>query len=93
MPHHRHRVARAAAQSAAGIFCAKEALAKALGTGLSSGELQDICIRHDRYGAPSYSLAGEYARLAEDRRVDRFFLSITHDGGMAAAVCIAERDG
>lgn len=80
------------AQSMAGIFAAKEALVKALGVGITA-DIREIAVMHDDHGAPYYSLSGEYARLAEDRRVSSFFLSITHDGGIAAAVCVAERNG
>lgn len=82
---------KTAAQSMAGLFAAKEALTKALGTGIAFGSLQDICVMHDERGAPYYDLRGEYARLARDRQLTRFFLSITHEAGMAAAVCVAER--
>ena len=82
---------KTAAQSMAGIYAAKEALVKALGCGIVSADLRSIEVTHDRYGAPSYLLQGEYARLAEDKRISSFFLSITHEGGMAAAVCVAEQ--
>lgn len=85
------RKGKGAAATMAGIFAAKEALTKALGTGITFGSLADIGIHHDQLGAPRYALSGEYARLAEDKRVSSFCLSITHDGGMAAAVCVAER--
>ncbi|MBR6187183.1 MAG: holo-ACP synthase [Clostridia bacterium] len=80
------------AQTMAGIFAAKEALIKALGCGITGGELNHITIAHDAYGAPHYSLMGEFARFAEDQRVSSFSLSITHEAGIAAAVCIAERN-
>lgn len=83
---------KSAGQTMAGIFAAKEALCKALGTGLTA-DIRQISVAHDRLGAPRYSLQGEYARLAEDRRISTFYLSITHDGGMATAVCVAERNG
>lgn len=83
---------KSAAQTMAGIFAAKEALVKALGAGLTK-DIQQISVVHDSLGAPRYSLQGEYARLAEDRRISTFYLSITHDGGLAAAVCVAERNG
>ena len=83
---------RGAAQSMAGIYAAKEAFVKALGTGITSGNLADICVLHDEQGAPFYSLRGEYAQMAQDRSIHSFFLSITHDGNMAAAVCVAERN-
>ena len=42
------------AESAAGLFCAKEAVAKALGTGFQRGlNLKDIEITHDALGAPN----------------------------------------
>ena len=80
-----------AAQSMAGIFAAKEALAKALGTGITSGALADICILHDEHGAPYYDLCGSYAEIAKKRQINALFLSITHEAGIAAAMCVAER--
>ena len=77
---------RNAAQTFAGIYAAKEALAKALGTGITF-ELKDICIRHDEAGTPVYALTGKAEELG---RGDRFLLSITHEGGTAAAICIRE---
>ena len=84
---------KSGAQSMAGIFAAKEALVKALGLGIVNAELKDIGVTHDKYGAPSYVLQGEYARLAEDKRISSFYLSISHDAGVAAAMCVAERNG
>ena len=82
---------KAGAQSMAGIYAAKEALVKALGCGIVTADLSAVEVTHDKYGKPAYVLEGEYARLAEDKRISSFHLSITHDGGMAAAVCAAER--
>ena len=84
---------KGAAQSMAGIYAAKEALTKALGTGISCGELKNICILHDAHGAPYYDLRGPYAALAAAKTIHRIHLSISHDGGMAAAMCVAERNG
>ena len=83
----------AAAESMAGIFAAKEALTKALGCGLSGGELSDIAVLHDPSGAPYYELRGNWIQVAAEKRIDRYHLSISHEGNMAAAVCVAERDG
>ena len=74
------------AQTMAGIFAAKEALSKALGTGIAF-ELRDIEVLHNEAGRPCYALTGEAERLAGN---DRFLLSISHDGGVAGAVCIRE---
>ena len=87
-----HKKGKAAPASMAGIFAAKEALTKALGVGITA-DIREISVLHDNHGAPYYSLSGEYARLAEDRRISSFHLSITHEADMAAAVCVAERNG
>ena len=74
------------AQTLAGIYAAKEALSKALGTGITF-DLKEIGIVHDAAGRPDYELSGRAAELGKG---DCFLLSITHDSGMAAAVCIRE---
>ena len=75
-----------AAQTMAGVFAAKEALAKALGTGIDFS-LQEAEVVHDEQGCPGYRFHGS---LAERTEGDAFWLSITHDTGVAAAVCIRE---
>lgn len=75
-----------AGQSLAGLFAAKEAFAKALGTGIAF-ELREVEIVHDAEGCPAYRLSGRAAELAG---TDRFLLSISHDGGVAGAVCVRE---
>lgn len=81
----------AAPATMAGIFAAKEALVKALGTGFTDTTLADIVVLHDKFGAPYYELRGEYALHASQRHITSLHLSISHDGGVAAAVAIAER--
>ncbi len=75
-----------AAASLAGLFAAKEALGKALGGGIDF-ELREAEICHTEAGAPCYRLSG---RLKERVGDDRLFLSVSHDGGVAAAVCLIE---
>lgn len=83
---------RSAAQTMAGVFAAKEALGKALGVGLSGGVLSDIAVLHGENGAPYYDLRGSWAQLAAEKSVSAFHLSISHEGNMAMAICVAERD-
>ena len=85
-----HGRGKSAPQSAAGIFCAKEALVKALGTGFSKVSPLDICVLHTPGGAPYYRLSGTAAAEAERIGAVRFHLSVSHDGGVAAAFCVAE---
>ena len=79
-----------APDSMAGHFAAKEALAKALGTGLDGVRLQDIVIQHDDKGAPYYHLKGTAKVLSERMGVNQLHLSISHDGGLAIAFAVLE---
>ena len=78
------------ASSAAGIYAAKEAFVKALGTGFTDTALADIAVTHDDMGAPRYDLKGNARSAASARGIWHIFLSITHDGDVAAAVCVLE---
>ncbi|MBQ8137357.1 MAG: holo-ACP synthase [Clostridia bacterium] len=82
---------RPAKDSAAGIFAAKEAFVKALGTGFIGIPLAEIGVTHDALGAPKYSLTGKAAEAFRQSGADRCHLSISHDGGMAMAFCILEK--
>lgn len=79
------------AQSAAAMFAAKEAFLKAVGAGIGGGiALDEIGVEHLPGGAPAYRLTGTaQARLGE-LGAERAFLSLTHEAGMAAAVCVIE---
>ncbi len=79
------------AQSAAAMFAAKEAFLKAVGAGIGGGiALCEIGVEHLPGGAPAYRLTGTaQARLGE-LGAERAFLSLTHEAGMAAAVCVIE---
>ena len=72
-------------------FAAKEAVAKAFGTGIGAaiGWL-DIEVVRNEAGAPEVRLWGKGAELAASRGVDRVFLSLTHTGGMAAASVVLQ---
>ena len=80
-----------APQSAAGLFCAKEAFLKALGTGLGGVHMRDIVIGHTPAGAPCYVMNGAVREALERFDADSAFLSISHDGGIAAAFCVIGR--
>ena len=70
-----------AAQSMAGIWAAKEAALKAMGTGIRFS-MKDVEILHDEMGAPVCRLHGAAAGMGG------CMVSITHEGGIAAAVCV-----
>mgnify|MGYP000850284450 CR=1 FL=1 len=78
-------------QSAAGMFAAKEAFLKALGVGLSGGvAMADVGVSHDALGRPTYALGEKALEQVRKLGAERAHLSVTHDGGMAAAVCVIE---
>jgi holo-[acyl-carrier protein] synthase len=77
------------AESLAARFAAKEALAKSLGAG--GGMLwTDAEVLVDDKGRPSLAVRGTVQARAESLGVRRFHVSLSHDGGIAAATVIAE---
>lgn len=80
------------AQTAAGIFAAKEAFLKAIGTGLGGIALTDIEIGHTALGAPEYILNDHLRAVLNKIKAQRAFLSISHDGDYAMATAVLEGD-
>jgi phosphopantetheine--protein transferase-like protein len=74
------------AQTAAGIYCAKEAVSKALGRGLYGLVPNQIEIRHSESGAPEAVLL---ASALEQFPETGLSVSISHSGDYAQAVCTA----
>ncbi len=67
-------------------FAAKEATAKALGTGFSEGlSLRDIMVRNNRQGKPELHFFGQARHLASQLHVDYSMISLTDDGDYALA--------
>jgi holo-[acyl-carrier protein] synthase len=87
-----HCVARKQAASClAARFAAKEALLKALGTGLRDGvSWLDIEVTNDELGKPSLMLFGKAEELLRNMRLAAPHLSLSHDGGNAVAVVVLE---
>jgi len=73
-----------------GIFAAKEAVSKALGTGIGKVNWQDIEILHAASGEPDVLLHGQAQQVAQAKGLVEWAVSITHEGGMAAAVAVAQ---
>ena len=73
-------------------FAAKEAFAKAIGTGLRPPvTLQAIEIGRDRLGAPSYSFGRELASLLAGRAITASHLSISDTADTVVAVAVLEK--
>jgi holo-[acyl-carrier protein] synthase len=74
----------------AALFAGKEAVLKALGTGLKEHSWQQVEILHDELGAPGVHLHGQAASTAAARGIVAIHISLTHDQGRAMAFCVAE---
>ncbi len=74
-----------------GLFAAKEAMFKALGTGWGQGVgFRQVEIVYAESGAPGYRLHGAAAERGLALGVASMHLSITHERAFAAAVAILE---
>lgn len=72
----------------AGRFCAKEAVAKALGRGFGQGlSWRDIEVTADDWGAPTVALHRGARRVADEAGVHTVKLSLTHHSDLV--VCVA----
>ncbi len=68
-------------------FAAKEAFAKAMGTGIKGFSLTEIEILEDDNGKPYFSLSGRAEKLAEGLRLH---LSMSHEREAAVSMVVAE---
>ena len=83
---------KTSAQSFAARFAAKEAAAKALGTGIHRGiGWQDLEVTRKPGEAPQLRLHGRAAERAAQLGVTHISLSLTHTAETAIAVVIMER--
>jgi holo-[acyl-carrier protein] synthase len=82
---------RSSAESFAARFAAKEAGAKALGTGISRGVTwSEFAVRREAGGRPVLALSGRAEVLAKELGVKNISLSLTHTGTMAMAMVVME---
>jgi holo-[acyl-carrier protein] synthase len=78
------------AESLAARFAAKEAVAKALGAPAGL-HWHDCEVVSDPDGRPWLTVSGTVAAAAAERGVRRWHLSLSHDGGIASAMVVAEQ--
>ena len=77
-----------APESLAARFAAKEAVAKALGTtGLPWVDAEVVCLDT---GKPTLVMHGRVAETAAAQGISTWHLSLSHDGGIATAMVVAE---
>ena len=75
-------------QTVAGYWAAKEAIAKALKTGIGKElSFKDITIYKEKSGAPNFRLSN---KIIKRYKIKDCSLSISHDGDYAIAVAVIE---
>jgi len=74
------------AERLAGRWAAKEAVVKALGSGFIKGiTWKNIEIHHDAAGAPQIVLNGAAEKLAAEKGITKWLISISHEKEIAVA--------
>lgn len=73
----------------AGRFAAKEAVLKALGTGLRGLRWTNIEVLPNYLGKPEVKLSERALELAESLDISKILVSISHDRGRAVAFAVA----
>ncbi len=76
-------------ETIAGNFAAKEAVVKAMGTGVRGFDLVDIEVLRDEMGKPYVVLHGRAKAVALGMNVGEIHLSISHSQTQAVAFAIA----
>jgi len=81
---------KGSAQTAAGIFAAKEATVKALGRGFGMIRFTDVEVIHDEYGVPEILLCGQAKERFLEMGGQAVHISISHIEKTAVAQCMIE---
>ena len=76
-------------ESLAARFAAKEATIKVLRPDGANPDWRSIEVRRDPSGACDLHLTGTAAEMAEAAGISELAVSLTHEGGLAAAVVVA----
>ncbi len=78
------------ASSLAGMFAAKEAFSKAVGTGIGKVSFLDIEVAHEKSGEPRIKIYGNAKEVADNIGVEHIFVSISHENDNAIAIVFLE---
>lgn len=81
--------ARGRTEVLSGLFAAKEAVSKALGTGIGYVQWRDIEIVHLSTGQPTLLLHGNADKVANQLGINSWSVSISHDRDKAIAMAVA----
>ena len=89
-PYEQACIAQKGPQTAAGLWAAKEAVSKALGTGFAGFTAKDIEIRHNESGAPQITLYNGARTRAGAIGAETVYVSISHEKAQAMAFAVIE---
>ncbi|MBE5940581.1 MAG: holo-[acyl-carrier-protein] synthase [Lachnospiraceae bacterium] len=78
-------------QSLAGNFAAKEAVAKAFGTGFRGFDVKSVEVLRDELGKPYVNLYDGAKEMFEKLELKHIHITISHCKEYAMAVCIIEK--
>lgn len=78
------------AASLAGRFAVKEAVGKALGTGIGDVAWKEIEVVSDERGRPGLVLHGAAAQLAAENGLDEWAVSVSHTRTHAVGMAVAQ---
>ncbi len=73
-----------------GIWAAKEAVSKSLGTGFFNFTVRDIEVRHNEQGQPQIILYNGAFECAKKLGIKYIHVSISHESELALAFAVAE---
>lgn len=79
-------------ESFAARFAAKEAVGKALGTGIGDISWQEIEVVNEENGRPLLRLHGRAHQIASDKGLDNWQISLSHTKAQAIGMVVALRD-
>ena len=90
--HEEYKKQKMPARFIARRFAAKEAVAKALGTGFSGGiTMHMICVAHDESGRPIIKLYDKARERADSLGVENLLISISDERHYAMAFAVMEK--
>ena len=78
--------------SLAGRFAVKEAVGKALGTGIGDVGWKDIEVLNDDRGRPHLTLHNAAERLAAERGLNQWAISLSHTATHAVGLAVAQAE-
>lgn len=76
----------------AGLFAAKEAVSKLIGTGIGKISWKDIEIKHDSNGRPIINLSKSAKNIIEKLGLKNIDISISNEGDYSIAIAIGQED-